>query len=488
MQLSGLYFGPGNLNRCGMASRSVLTGPQDYRRYWLPDLLVWLVVAIVGTVLFWMTGWDLQIAGHYFRQAGWAVGDQQPWKFFYHFAPILIAVVAVAAVLAIVWGTLSPARRMLRLYGLFFLLSIALGPGLIVNTVLKDHFGRPRPRNIVEFGGQKEYLPPLVPGEQGVGKSFPCGHCSVGFILVVFYFLLRRKRPGSALAVLAAVLLFGTLLGIGRIAGGAHYASDVLWSGLISFGVGWVLYYFVLNIPAREDAYAAGRVAGVARPRLVIGASVLLGLVIIAGVLLATPQNADFHDAVHARQPFWEVDITAETADIELVLVPWPAAARQLAPLRQTGLGRGKELSELQDRVVTTVEDAATRETMETFMTERTALYREFNTAGGKRLPMLEVTGQARGFGAPGSRVHASGGKKDNDYRYVYAITQEGFFTELDADFTFLIMVHDLDSIRVRVEHGSILVRGGGPKDHLKLNLQAPNGTVTIMDEPGVTP
>lgn len=46
---------------------------------------------------------------------------------------------------------------------------------------------------------------------------------------------------------------FGLLMGIGRIADGGHFLSDVVWSALITWSVGFWLYYFALKIPARED-------------------------------------------------------------------------------------------------------------------------------------------------------------------------------------------------------------------------------------------
>ncbi|MEM1058452.1 MAG: phosphatase PAP2 family protein [Verrucomicrobiota bacterium] len=417
-----------------MSAQAALTSPRAYRRYWLPELIVWLAVAVIGTTLFWVTDWDLDAARSFFAHGSlggaWPWGEQQPWVFFYHFAPILIGIVAAAAVGGIIWGTVNPARRMLRLYGLFFLLSIAFGPGLIVNTVLKDHFGRPRPRNVVEFGGKDAYLAPLVPGEQGTGKSFPCGHCSVGFVLVAIYFLLRRRKPWPSLAVLTAVILFGALLGVGRIAGGAHFASDVLWSGLICFGVCWTLYYFVLNVPAREDAFAAGRVAGVSRPRLVIASSVLLGLLIVGGVLLATPQrdHIQFHGNAIPGHAMKSLEIQAGNCDVEIEL----------------------------------------------FGTGPTVHW----------VPKLKYTG----FGAPGSRIRIHNEEiTPKDPMWInqrLSIEQTGWFTELDAVLYLMLEGPDLQRIRVRVQRGDITVRGRSPTVETELDLVTEDGQVTIIDTP----
>src|SRR5579859_5702402 len=49
---------------------------------------------------------------------------------------------------------------------IFILIATALGPGLIVNIGLKDHWGRARPHQVEQFGGTKQFTPPLVPTDQ----------------------------------------------------------------------------------------------------------------------------------------------------------------------------------------------------------------------------------------------------------------------------------------------------------------------------------
>lgn len=43
---------------------------------------------------------------------------------------------------------LTSNRTALRRRGVFLLLSVLVGPELVVNVLLKDHWGRPRPREI----------------------------------------------------------------------------------------------------------------------------------------------------------------------------------------------------------------------------------------------------------------------------------------------------------------------------------------------------
>jgi hypothetical protein len=154
-------------------------------------------------------------------------------------------------------GSIWPRLLRLRPHAWLLILTVALGPGLLVNGVLKDHWGRPRPHQTLELGGTRPYLPPLALGEPGLGKSFPCGHSSAGYLLAVFFPIWLRRRPRLATLALVGALAVGTVLGLGRMGAGDHFLSDVIWSAVIAYGVAFVLYYFVLRIPEREDAAAS---------------------------------------------------------------------------------------------------------------------------------------------------------------------------------------------------------------------------------------
>jgi membrane-associated PAP2 superfamily phosphatase len=143
-----------------------------------------------------------------------------------------------------------------RLPTIFFVLILILGPGLLINVILKEHTGRPRPKHTQPLGGQHEYRSPFQLTGPKAGYSFPCGDSSVGYSLAGFYFLLYRRRFRLALLCLLAAITLGTVIGISRMLLGAHFASDVAWSAIFVFLVIFVLYHFVLNIPARDERYS----------------------------------------------------------------------------------------------------------------------------------------------------------------------------------------------------------------------------------------
>lgn len=114
----------------------------------------------------------------------------------------------------------------------YLLLTLAIGPGLVVNVILKDSWGRPRPSTIREFGGPDYFVPPLVLSDQcDTNCSFSSGHGALGFWPMALALLAPPAwRP---FAVLAAVG-FGMLVGFVRIAQGGHFFSDVVFSAFLT--------------------------------------------------------------------------------------------------------------------------------------------------------------------------------------------------------------------------------------------------------------
>lgn len=122
----------------------------------------------------------------------------------------------------------------------YLLLSLAVGPGLIVNVLLKENWGRPRPSTIREFGGDNYFVPPLVFSDQCASNcSFSSGHGALGFWPVAVALLAPAAWRGHAVAV---ALAFGVMVGFVRIAQGGHFFSDTVFSAVIVIAVNLWLY------------------------------------------------------------------------------------------------------------------------------------------------------------------------------------------------------------------------------------------------------
>lgn len=218
------------------------------------ELTSLLVIAVIGTLVFWKTPVDL-IYAHFFYfpdspDGPWPVGQQPFWLFLYKVVPFLTAGIIAAAFGLLFYDIRFKKNRLSIRYGLFILLTTLIGPGLLVNSLFKDNWQRPRPREIVEFGGQEKYVEPFIRGTKG--KSFPSGHTSIGFTFILGYFYFRLRRVRLALLCLFACLSIGAILGVARMAAGAHFLSDIVWSALMTIGTAFVLYHFVLKIPKLE--------------------------------------------------------------------------------------------------------------------------------------------------------------------------------------------------------------------------------------------
>lgn len=125
----------------------------------------------------------------------------------------------------------------------YLLLVLIVGAGLIVNLVLKDNFGRARPRNIVEFGGTQLYTAPfVVSGECAKNCSFSSGEAAGGFFALALARALSRRR-----ALLLSGIGFGVLASFCRVATGAHFFSDTVVSFFVMLIVADVLYYYLLS-------------------------------------------------------------------------------------------------------------------------------------------------------------------------------------------------------------------------------------------------
>jgi membrane-associated PAP2 superfamily phosphatase len=108
---------------------------------------------------------------------------------------------------------------------------LALGPGLLVNGILKPQWCRPRPCQTECFGGTQAFVGVWGMGSSQRSKSFPSGHASMGFFLMAPAFLLYRRRPRLAAGFVVLGLAAGLALGVTRVLQGAHFASDVVWAG-----------------------------------------------------------------------------------------------------------------------------------------------------------------------------------------------------------------------------------------------------------------
>jgi membrane-associated phospholipid phosphatase len=151
---------------------------------------------------------------------------------------VIIAVSAGALVLRMMFAKMSmlvPARA-----AWFILLTYLVGPGLVANAVFKENWSRPRPAHVTEFGGAEKFKPWWDPsGTCPKNCSFVSGEASAGFAVLAIAVLapVAWRLPAIALA-----LGFGVFVGVLRVAAGGHFTSDVVFAGVLTALVVWLLH------------------------------------------------------------------------------------------------------------------------------------------------------------------------------------------------------------------------------------------------------
>lgn len=258
--------------------------------------ILFVFILLIGTILFMINEGALDIAiTNVFYDSSLPLGERffleeiQPWKFlndyndyFEYFLYLTLLPMIIVGLIGLI--TKKQWKFILR-YALFAFCSAVVGPGIVVNFIFKDLWGRPRPRQTILWPNSltpdnyKWYAlwePVFLqdPSLIGEGKSFPSGHVALLAIFIIFFFMFKHpvlwaklfKKGNEQSKIkffsvfkwfgLTLSIIVGILTGIGRIVVGAHHVSDVLWSFGMVYIVNALFYYLIFQIPKFEKKLA----------------------------------------------------------------------------------------------------------------------------------------------------------------------------------------------------------------------------------------
>ncbi|NTV53603.1 MAG: phosphatase PAP2 family protein, partial [Candidatus Firestonebacteria bacterium] len=188
-----------------------------------------LGILLLASLPFVFSDLDLALSAAAFRQGGWPLGDRWLWIALYRWGTLPGLLLGIGSLAALAASWFKPSWETYRRPAAVVLVTLLLGPGLLVNVLGKGYWGRPRPRDVISLGGAEKFQRVCEPGLPGRGKSFPSGHPSVGYLFCVLFFLDSGKR--RRWIWMGFGLILGTSLGIARDMQSAHFTSDVHWSG-----------------------------------------------------------------------------------------------------------------------------------------------------------------------------------------------------------------------------------------------------------------
>lgn len=247
------------------------------------SILAGLILTAAITALFWVTDLDLELQSLAYRdtEPHWPFATRQPWLFLHDFGTLPGLLLALLAIIALGASFANAAAARWRYRSLYIFVLMALGPGLVTNVLGKVMCGRPRPDEILNFGGTFRFHRPFELGTPGQGFSFLCGHCSMGFLFLAFFFLLRGWKRWVALIGSVA---FGLLIGAGRVIQAAHFPSDVLLDASVMFTLAAVLSPIASLTRVPRWTVSGWKAA--------VGTAVTI-VVLIVGFLFSTPVHKE---------------------------------------------------------------------------------------------------------------------------------------------------------------------------------------------------
>ncbi|MBL0708265.1 MAG: phosphatase PAP2 family protein [Sulfurimonas sp.] len=218
------------------------------KKYLNTSIYIWLAFLIASLIFIFLPEIDLYISSFFYDGKAFFLNGTIFESFFYYSVKPVIIILSVSTI-GIFFYNHFKKKNILKINSkvlLYVVLFLTIAPVFIVNVGLKENWGRARPGQTVNFGGQKEFTPAFVMSDQG-GYSFSSGHAAAAFSLLGFALLVKkRKKMWITLA-----LSYGVLVSIARVSAGGHFFSDVVTSFFIVYISTNIIYKLVF----KEDSF-----------------------------------------------------------------------------------------------------------------------------------------------------------------------------------------------------------------------------------------
>lgn len=189
---------------------------------------------------------DIAISHLFFDGQGWPLKNEFFFNVvLYKLSKIIPIGVALASVYVLLKNLIAYRRGLQQdsywIYRPLYIF-IAMLVSVLVICWLKASTGVYCPWSVSYFSGDHALRDPTWSWVFQEGRCWPSGHSATGFCLFALFFALRDKYPLLAQKTLVAVLLFGAICSMTRIAQGAHFLSHTLATALIDWIICASLY------------------------------------------------------------------------------------------------------------------------------------------------------------------------------------------------------------------------------------------------------
>ena len=234
------------------------TGARTKARHLLGDslartvlVLILITAAVLGLAFTINPQWDLALTRTFYdpaiRQFPLTFNPTISWL---RDQAVLVTIASMACLVAsVVLKMIQPGRRMLipARAVIFLVLTFALGPGLLVNGILKEYWSRPRPAEVIEFGGDKAFMPWWDPrGGCDQNCSFVSGETSTAAWTLAPAILV----PGPlGIVAVSAATIFTLGMGVMRFTVGGHFFTDIAFAILFTMLIIWTVHGLIYRWP-----------------------------------------------------------------------------------------------------------------------------------------------------------------------------------------------------------------------------------------------
>ncbi len=214
-------------------------------------LLIGLTAALTAIALLIEPNLDLAMAGLFFDDASgrFPLVRDPLLNFLRGQGGLVVTGCMALAVAAVVVKLLMPSRLLL-IPGravIFLVATLAIGPGIMVNGIFKDHWSRPRPVQVTEFGGAERFMQWWDPrGTCERNCSFVSGEVAVAAWTLGPAILVPAPWR---IATVGAALVFTLAMAFMRMAFGAHFFTDVMFAFLMTALVIWTMHGLIFRWP-----------------------------------------------------------------------------------------------------------------------------------------------------------------------------------------------------------------------------------------------
>jgi len=236
-------------------------------------LIIALVIAAVTGLAFGLyPQLDLMISAPFhamtFNDLGFGMHVYPPLMLARNIGLWVGTVIIVPVLMALALKLIVPTHKMLvpGRAVIFLVATLTLGPGLLVNVGLKDHWGRPRPIDVTQFGGDEHFVPWWDPrGECPNNCSFVSGDVAGAFWTIAPAAL---APPQWRALAYGAALTLGTAMAAFRVMAGGHFLSDVVFAGVFTFLIIWLAHGLIYRWRRTRlsDAAIEGAIERIATP------------------------------------------------------------------------------------------------------------------------------------------------------------------------------------------------------------------------------